>query len=51
MPMRGKTDDGGLAIVDIDVSKGFVDLWIHFFVVLEDIHLNGYQQKMCIFRF
>ena len=21
--------DGGLAIVDIDASKGFVDLWVH----------------------
>ena len=22
-------NDGGLAIVDIDASKGFVDLWVH----------------------
>ena len=21
--------DGGLAIVDIDASKGFIDLWVH----------------------
>ena len=21
--------DGGLAIIDIDASKGFVDLWVH----------------------
>ena len=30
--------DGNLAIVDIDASKGFVDLWVHFFVAIEDIH-------------
>ena len=27
-----------LAIVDIDASKGIIDLWVHFFVAIEDIH-------------
>ena len=40
-----------LAIVDIDASKGFVDLWVHFFVAIEDIHRNGYRQKRCSFDF
>ena len=43
--------DGGLAIVDIDASKGFVDLWVHFFVAIEDIHRNGYQRKIKFFWF
>ena len=43
--------DGGLAIVDIDASKGFVDLWEHFFVPIEDIHRNGYRREMCFFGF
>ena len=34
--------DVSLAIVDIDESKGFVALWVHFFVALEDNHRNGY---------
>ena len=34
--------DGSLAIVDIDASKGLVDLWAHFFVAVEDIYRNGY---------
>ena len=28
-------------IVDIDASKGFIDLWVHFFVVIEDNHFDG----------
>ena len=39
----------GLAIVD--ASKGFVDLWVHFFGAIEDIHRNGYRRKMCFFGF
>ena len=35
--------DGRLAIIDIDESKGFVDLWVHFFVAIEDIHRNWYR--------
>ena len=27
---------GSLAIVDIDASKGFIDLWVHFFVAIEE---------------
>ena len=27
-----------LALVDIDASKGIIDLWVHFFVAIEDIH-------------
>ena len=37
--------DVSLVFVDIDASKGFVDLWVHFFVVIEAIHRNGYRQK------
>ena len=37
--------DVSFAIVYIDALKGFVDLWVHFFVAIEDIHRNGYQQK------
>ena len=43
--------DVSLAIVYIDASKGFVDLWVHFFVAIEDIHRNEYQQKRCFFGF
>ena len=43
--------DRSLAIVDIDASKGFVDLWIHFFVAIVDIHRNGYRQKVLFFGF
>ena len=32
--------DDGLAIIDIDASKGISDLWVHFFVTIEDIHRN-----------
>ena len=32
--------DESLAIVDIDASKGIIDLWVHFFVAIEDIHQN-----------
>ena len=28
---------GSVAIVDIDASKEIVDLWIHFFVAIEEI--------------
>ena len=34
--------DGSLAIVDIDASKVYVALWVHFFVAIEDIHQNCY---------
>ena len=40
--MQVKGIDGSLTIVDIDASKGFVDLWVHFFVAIENIHRNGY---------
>ena len=43
--------DGCLAIVNIDASKGFIDLWVHFFVAIEDIHRNGYRWKRCLFGF
>ena len=43
--------DGSLAIVDIDASKGFVDLCVHFFVAIVDIHRNGYQPKVLFFGF
>ena len=43
--------DGGLAIVDIDASKGFVDLWEHFFLATEHIHRNGYRLKVQILGF
>ena len=42
--------DGSLAIVDIDASKGFIDLWVHFFVAIEGIHRNWYRQT-CFFCF
>ena len=29
-------NDGSIAIVDIDASKAFIDLWVHFFVAIED---------------
>ena len=35
-------NDGSLAIADIDASKGSVDLWVHFFAAIEDVHRNGY---------
>ena len=34
-------DDGSIAIVDIDASKGFIDLWVHFFVAIEDNYFDG----------
>ena len=27
-------------------SKGFGNLWVHFFVAIEDFHQNGYRRKM-----
>ena len=30
--------NGNLALVDIDALKGFVDLWVYFFVAKEDIY-------------
>ena len=36
--------DGSLAIEDIDASKGFIDLWVHFFVAIEDIQRNWYRR-------
>ena len=38
--------DVSLAIVDIDASKGFVDLWVHFFLATECINRNDYQRKV-----
>ena len=45
--------DGGLAIVDIDALKGFVDLWVrtHFFLVTEHINQNGYRLKVQFWGF
>ena len=43
--------DGRLAMIDIDASKGLVDLWEHFFVAIVAIHRNGYQWKRCFFGF
>ena len=43
--------DGSLAIVNIDASKGFNDLWVHFFVAIEDIHRKLYRRKWCFFLF
>ena len=43
--------DGSLAIVGIDASKGFVHLWVHFFVAIMDIHRNGYRQNVLFFGF
>ena len=37
--------DGGLLIVGINQSKGFIALWVHLFVAIEGIHQNGYRQK------
>ena len=34
-----------LAIVDIDASKGIIDLWVHFFVVIEDIEEISSDRK------
>ena len=30
--------DGRLAMIDIDASKGLVDLWEHFFVAISSAH-------------
>ena len=38
-------------IVGIDAWKWFVDLWVHFFVAIVDIHRNGYRKKMLFFWF
>ena len=43
--------DGGLAIAGIDASTGFVDLWVHFFVAIVDIHRNYYRWKVVFFGF
>ena len=42
---------GGLAIVGIDASKGFIALWVHLFVAIEGTHRNGYRQKKFFFWF
>ena len=34
-------NDGSLAISHIDALKGFIDLWVHFFVAIEDNHFIG----------
>ena len=44
-------NEGSLAIVGIDASKGFVDLWVHFFAAIVDIHRNGYRQKVLFLGF
>ena len=31
---------GSLAIVDIDASKGFIHLWVHFYVAIEDNYFD-----------
>ena len=38
--------DGGLAIVDIDASKGFFDLWVHFLLSTEHFNQNSYGLKV-----
>ena len=43
--------DGGLAIVDIDASEGFIALWVHLFVAIEELHRNEYRQKRYFFGF
>ena len=43
--------DGGLAIVNIDASRGFIAQWVHLFVVIEGIHRNGYRRKRYLFCF
>ena len=42
---------GSLTIVGIDASKGFVDLWVHFFLAMECIHRNGYRRKLLFWSF
>ena len=37
--------NGSLTIVGIDASKGFVDVWVHFFPAMECLHRNGYRRK------
>ena len=34
-------NNGSLAIVDIDALKGFITLWVHFFVAIEDNYFDG----------
>ena len=46
-PKGGKS----LVIVDSDASKGFINLWVHFFVAIKDINRNGYRRKRCFFLF
>ena len=38
-------NDRRLAIAHIDASKGFIDLWVHFFVAIEDNYFDG----KCVF--
>ena len=33
--------NGRVAIAHIDVLKGFIDLWVHFFVAIEDNYFDG----------
>ena len=40
-------NDGSLAIAHIDASKGFIDLWVHFFVAIEDNHFDGKGVFFC----
>ena len=47
--------DGSLTIVGIDSSKGFVDLWVHFFLAMEDfieivINRNSYFRVSTKFK-
>ena len=34
-------NDGRLAIAHIDAPKGFFDMWVHFFVAIEDNYFDG----------
>ena len=34
-------NDGRLAVAHIDASKGFIDLWVHFVVAIEDNYFEG----------
>ena len=43
--------DRSLVIVDIDASKGFINLWVHFIVAIKDINRNGYRRKRYFFWF
>ena len=52
-PLEGvyPQSDVSLVIGDIDASKGFVDLWVHFFLGTECINRNGYRCKVLFWGF